>query len=206
MRYLILSALFYLALDASEEYEDYYDYSDEEIIFEQESVLHGSSTPSPPLFQGSGLNDINIENIPICWDDSDNEDCGQVFINVADLENREKIFLPDIGYLYLDYATEENGIHSLVYSGEGDVTAYFTFSGKSVIGTINRQDGKVVKIMSLSDNKQAMSLIDVPHSSKTEDDQEEEEEDELGDGALKDPKNEELMNEGRNDPKSIAKI
>jgi len=192
-----------------EEYDEYYySCSGEEDIFQQGPASHDMSTPSPPLFQGSGLNDINIENIPICWEDSDNEDCGQVFINVADLENREKIFLADIGYLYLDYATEENGIHSLVYSGEGDVTAYFTYSGSSVIGTINRQDGKIVKIMSLSDNKQAMSLIDVPHSSKTDDDEENEQEDELGDGTgtLKNPKDEELMNEGRNDQKSIAKI
>ena len=97
--------------------------------------------------------------IPICRDDPDNVECGSVYINIKDLQNKEQIYMKDVGYLHQDYATEDNGIHSLVYRGEGDVTAYITYSANTIVGTIHRKDGKVLKILSISDQKQVMIMM-----------------------------------------------
>ena len=87
MKCLFICCLFLLTLgdngDSSEE-EDYSEEEDEsgEIgFFESEELLDflvtGKSTPPPPLYKGSGLNDMKIEDIPLCWEDSDNEENGR---------------------------------------------------------------------------------------------------------------------------------
>ena len=148
--------------------QNFYDDDDYINSHEQDFITDNKSTLPPPLYRKGGPQDKGMDRIPICYDEPGNVECGSVYINIKDLQNQEKIFMKDVGYLHQDYATEDNGIHSLVYSGEGDVTAYFTYSGNTVVGSIHRKDGKVLKILSISDQKQVMSLIDLTKSPKRE--------------------------------------
>ena len=198
------------SLPTFSDYDEYYHESSDDYIKIDDLEFDGNdiSTLPTPIVKKGGPNDIRIDKIPLCSNDPDNVGCGSVYVNIKDLQNREKNYLDDVGILYLDYVTEENGIHSLVYYGKGEITAYFTYSGNSVVGTINLKNGKIQKIMSISEQKQVSSLIDVPHSIKTEDDEDEEENDPQGDTkyASLNKHEKQLIKNGETDTNSIVKL
>ena len=167
MKIFTLFILYYMGQvnpdpDYKEYYSNSYDYLYDNDLFE----VNSGSTPRPNMFEEGSANDIDIDKVPACKDDPDNIDCRPLkkAVTIDYLKNNDEITIQGVGVLSLNYATEDNGIHTHFYNGEDDVTASFTFSNKSLFGSIHLKDGKIKRILSLSEFQQVSSLIDVPNS------------------------------------------